>query len=336
MKKNQHIDVIYTHTEGEPTCIVHAGIRYPFGADILAKRRFLEQDYDWLRRALMQEPRGHRDMYGVFLTPPSTAAADFGMIWIDATQYSHMCGHGTIGLSMALVACGLMPATANLTTIRYESTAGAVVAEVSGTRDRVEWCRFQNVPAFVAERDVAVELPGYGMLKADISFGGNYFAQIDWSGKEPKIRPENGSALSALGLALKRQLNAKLKLRHPALHHITELNYLTFYHEPTLPDALYKCVHVFSQGQLDRSPGGTGTCAMMALLEARGAIGLNQTIKAEGLLGSGTFEGRLIGETRVGDRRAVVPTIKGKANIVGYAKWVFDPDDPVSAGFVIA
>ena len=336
MKKLPAIDVIYTHTEGEPTCIIHSGVHYPAGTDIVAKRRHIEQNYDWLRRALMQEPRGHRDMYGVFVTPPSSPDADAGMIWIDATRYSHMCGHGTIGLSMAMVACGLVPATGEMTRIRFETTAGLVAAEVEGTEQSVEWCRFENVPAFVVERDVPIELPGYGALAADIAFGGNYFAQVDWSGREPKIAPENGRALSALGQMVKDQVNAKVRLRHPMQPHVTDLNYMTFYHEPTLPGALYKCVHVFSAGQLDRSPGGTGTCAMMAMLTARGKMKVGEPILSEGLLGSGTFEGCLVRETRVGDRQAYVPTIKGKANITGFARWVFDPDDPVSAGFLVS
>ena len=336
MKKLPHIDVIYTHTEGEPTCIVHSGVRYPHGLDILGKRRHIEQHYDWLRKALMQEPRGHRDMYGVFLTPPSSPDADAGMIWMDATQYSHMCGHGTIGLSMAMVACGLMPATGNLTRIRFETTAGPVNSEVQGTPEKIDWCRFENVPAFVAERDVTIELPGYGELKADISFGGNYFAQVDWRGRTPKIAPENGSFFSTMGQLVKQQINAKVKLKHPVQSHLTGLNYMTFYQEATLPGARYKCVHVFSAGQLDRSPGGTGTCALMALFEARGELKLQQPILSEGLLGSGTFEGCLIGETKIGGRRALLPTIKGKANLTGYAKWVFDPGDPVSAGFLVS
>ena len=336
MKLMPHIDVIYTHTEGEPTCIIHSGVRYPAGTDIVAKRRYIEASYDWLRKALMQEPRGHPDMFGVFLTPPSSADADAGMIWIDGSEYSHMCGHGTIALSMAMVATGLMPATGDLTTIRFETTAGPVTSTVKSADGRVQWCRFENVPAFVAERGVPVELPGYGSLQVDVSFGGNYFAQVDWNGREPAIAPENGSVFSALGNAVKAQLNAKLKLRHPTLAHITNLNFVTFYHKPTIAGARYKCVHVFSAGQLDRSPGGTGTCAMMALLESRGELGLNQPIQSEGLLGSGTFEGCLTGETRLGSQRALVPTIKGTANIIGYAKWVFDPDDEVGKGFTIS
>jgi proline racemase len=336
MLKTRSVDVIYTHTEGEPTCIVHGGITYPFGGDILDKRRFLETRYDWLRRALMREPRGHKDMFGVFVTPPSSPDADAGMIWMDGEQYLHMCGHGTIGLSMAMVAGGLLPAGDSPARIRYETTAGRVTAEVAHSAGAVEWCRFENVPAFVAEQDVPVELPEFGTVRADVAFGGNYFGIIRWDRSRLAIGPENGSAFSRLGVIAKRQLREKLRLRHPTQPHITELDLVTFYHEATRPEAFYRCVHVFSDGKMDRSPGGTGTSAMMAMFEARGQLKVGQTIQAEGILGSGTFEGQLLHETRLDGQRAVVPTVKGTANIVGYARWLIDPGDPVGAGFVIA
>jgi proline racemase len=155
------VEAIYTHTEGEPTCIVHAGIPWPRG-NILAKRRFIEVEYDWLRRALMQEPRGHKDMFGVFVAPPHHPAADAGMIWMDGRGYMHMCGHGTIGLTAAMVAERWVKSESDRATILLESTAGTISAEVGIDGGRAAWCRFENVPAFVAEQDVAVELPGYG------------------------------------------------------------------------------------------------------------------------------------------------------------------------------
>jgi proline racemase len=200
----------------------------------------------------------------------------------------------------------------------------------------VEWCRFENVPAFVAERDVPVDLPEYGRVTADVVFGGNYFGIIKWDRSRLPIAPENGSRFSRLGVIARDQLRRKVSLRHPTRSHITELDLVTFYHEATRPEALYRCVHVFGDGQMDRSPGGTGTSAMMAMFEARGQLRIGQRIQSEGLLGSGTFEGELVRETSLGGTRAVVPTIKGKANIVGYAKWLIDPDDPVGAGFVIS
>jgi proline racemase len=337
MRQQDVFDVIYTHTEGEPLCIIHSGIPYPAGSDILEKRRFLEQHYDWLRCALMREPRGHKDMFGVFLTPPSSAEYDAGLIYIDGTQYSHMCGHGTIAVAMAMVALGLVRRGENgHTMIRFETTAGLVVAEVASEGAEVQWTRFENVPAYVAAQDVPFELPGVGQLKADIAWGGNYFGIIDLRGTSLRISPENGTELSRLGIIAREQLREKVAIQHPASKHINNFNFVTFWHEPTIEGAFYKNVHVFSAGQLDRSPGGTGTSAMMAMFEARNQLKLNQPIKSEGLLGSGTFEGCLIGETSLNGTRAVRPTVKGTASILGTARWVIDRNDPVGAGFLIA
>ena len=137
------------------------------------------------------------------------------------------------------------------------------------------------------------------------------------------------------GLIVRDQLNARQRIQHPTESHINNLNFITFWHQPTIEGAFYKNVHVFSAGQLDRSPGGTGTSAMMAMFEARGKMGLNQPIKSEGLLGSGTFEGCLLGEVDLNGTRAVRPTVKGTASILGTARWVIDKNDPVGAGFLI-
>jgi len=337
MRMQDAFDVLYTHTEGEPLCIIHSGIPYPAGSSILEKRQFLETHYDWLREALMREPRGHKDMFGVFLTPPSGPDYDAGLIYIDGTQYSHMCGHGTIAVAMAMVANGLVRRGENgRTTIRFETTAGLVVAEVAHEGDRVLWTRFENVPAYVAAQDVAFELPEIGPLKADIVWGGNYFGIIDLTGTSLRIGAENGTALSHYGILAREQLRQKVAIKHPASAHINNFNFVTFWHEPTIEGAFYKNVHVFSAGQLDRSPGGTGTSAMMAMFEARGKMAIGDTIRSEGLLGTGTFEGSLLGETRLNGVRAVRPTVKGTASILGTARWVIDRNDPVGAGFLVA
>lgn len=336
MRVQDVYNVIYTHTEGEPLCIIHSGIPYPAGSSILEKRVFLEENYDWLRKALMREPRGHADMFGVFLTPPSSSDYDAGLIYIDGKEYSHMCGHGTIAVAMAMVANGLVARSPDgMTKIRFETTAGLVVAEVAHEGDRVLWTRFENVPAYVAEQDIEFELPGYGTLKADLAWGGNYFGIIDLRGTSLRIGPENGSELSRMGLIARDAIRAKVKVQHPTEGHINNLNFVTFWHEPTIKGCLYKNVHVFSAGQLDRSPGGTGTSAMMAYFEKRGVMGLNQTIKSEGLLGSGVFEGCLLGEVQLGAFRGVRPTVKGTASILGTATWTIDRNDPVGAGFMV-
>lgn len=337
MLKARFIDVMYTHTEGQLTCIVNSGIPYPPGTDILQKRDFLEEKYGDLKNSLMHEPRGHPSMFGGFLTPPSSVDYDAGIIWTDGVIYNDMCGHGTIALGMAMVSNGLVEESdSGLTTIRLETMAGLVTAEVSSTEDRVEWTKFENVPAYVAEQDVPIELPGYGALKADIVFGGNYFATVRWDDSDLMVCPENESRFCEMGQLVKQQIKDKVKLRHPTKRHIDYVDIVTFWHDSTRPEAFYRNVHVIGGLWGDRSPGGTGTSAMMAMLEARGKIKMGQTIQSEGLLGSGTFEGCLVRETKLGNHRAVVPTVKGTANIIGYAKWLLDPKDPVSKGFVIS
>jgi proline racemase len=258
------------------------------------------------------------------------------MLWIDGERFVEMCGHGTIALSMVMVSHRLVHAVHDqTTTIRFETPAGRVTSEVHSSNGQVEWTRFENVPAFVLAQDVPIELPGYGELNADICFGGNFFAIVRWPDKERTIAPENGSLLSEMGQLVKSQINAKMNVQHPTESHIQGLHFCTFWHEPSRGDSLYRNVHVFSDGKLDRSPGGTGTSAMMAMFEARGDIKIGQPIKSEGLLGSGQFEGCLVRESTLGNVRSVVPTVKGTASVIGYAKWLLDPNDPVSQGFVI-
>tara|TARA_B100001123_G_scaffold190182_1_gene217000 strand:- start:119 stop:1120 length:1002 start_codon:yes stop_codon:yes gene_type:complete len=332
---NQIVDAIYTHTEGEPTCIVHRGIEWPRG-DILSKRRYIEKNYDWLRRALMREPRGHKDMFGVFVTPPHDPKAHYGMVWMDGGGYMHMCGHGTIGLVSAIVSEKWMPTSNSLLNICLESTAGIISAETLIENDKAVWCKFENVPAFVTEQAVPLEIPGHGTVYADIAFGGNFFALIRWESSQIQICPENGHHFRQLGEYARVTLSRQLELKHPAKSHIADLYVVTFWHESERPEARYRCVHVFANGQLDRSPGGTGTSAMMAMLEARGELQIGETIHAEGLLGSGTFEGCLTKETTVFGTRAVIPTIRGSAHVTGHATWTIDHNDPVGLGFEVS
>jgi proline racemase len=337
MKNQQFLDVIYTHTEGEPTCIVHSGIPYPHGGDILSKREYLKANHDHVRTSLMREPRGHQHMFGVFLTPPSDADHDAGMLWMDGEQFVDMCGHGTIALSMSMVAHRLAPAPQadGITKIRFETTAGTVVSEVKADDERVHWTRFENVPAFVMEQDIPVEVPGLGTLKADLVFGGNFFAIIRVPSDIQPICAENGSYFSQAGEAVKAEINRRMEVRHPTHPHINGLNFVTFWHEGTHPDSLYRNVHVFSGGKLDRSPGGTGTSAMMAMFHARGELEVGRPIYSEGLLGSGRFTGEILGETEIGGYKAIRPSVQGTAELVGYGKWLIDETDPVGRGFVI-
>ncbi len=337
MSDNRFIDVIYTHTEGEPTCIIPPNaVPYPHGLSIVEKRDFIRENYDYIRTALLREPRGHHDMVGVFLTPPSGPDFEAGMLWCDGDGFMEMCGHGTIALSMAMVTHGLVhDSGGDITSIRFETPAGRVTSEVGRENGQVAWTRFENVPAFVLARDVPVQIPDFGEAKADVAFGGNFFAVLKWPFPETPIAPNNAKRLSELGILVKEQINELIDVVHPVHAYIRGLNFTTFWQEPDHPDSLYRNVHVFSDGKLDRSPGGTGTSMMMSYFEAHGKCKIGDTIYSEGLLGSGRFEGQLLRETKVGDLRAIVPTVKGTAKVIGYAKWLIDESDPVGRGFVI-
>lgn len=330
------IDVIYTHTEGEPTCIVHSGIQYPLGLDINGKRQFLQDNHDGLRRGLMREPRGHHHMFGVFLTPPSNNEADAGILWIDGQRFVEMCGHGTIALGMAMVSQGLIQRTGNETLIRFETPVGLVSAIVESDGDLIKATRFTNVPAFVLEHDIPIDVPDVGKLTADIVFGGNFFAIVKWPSNARPINADNGSYFADMGIKIRELVKEKVKIRHPEYPSMSELNFVTFWHEPSQENSLYRNVHVFSDGKLDRSPGGTGTSAMMAMFRHRNQLDVGQVIRSEGLLGSGQFEGWIDGETQVGDLTAVIPNVRGKANLTGFARWMFDPEDSLAEGFIIS
>jgi proline racemase len=339
MIKAHMLDVIYTHSSGGPLCIVHSGVRYPAGLDIVGKRKFLEKNYDWMRRALMLEPRGHKDMFGVFLTPPSSDDTDGGMIWMCGAGWLNGCGHGTIGLGMAMVSQGLVTPTQPITKLRMETTAGIVNAEVSVTDHTVDWIQFENVPAFVAEKDVSFEVAGLGEMKADIAFGGNFFAIVHWDRPDIKIAPENGSRFQLLGQQIKEALSKKVRIRHPVHAHIADnIDLVTFYNrDVTRSDAFIKNAHFYGNRQIARSPGGTSLSALLAVFENRGMVKIGQDIAVEGILGAdaGYFEGRILREAKIGNNHAIVPRIKGRANLVGYGKWLMDPNDSVSAGYEI-
>jgi len=336
MRTSSFADVVYTHTEGEPTCIVHGGILYPHGTDIWAKRRYLEENYDWLRRALMREPRGHKHMFGVFLTPPSAPDTHGGMIWMDGERFHDMCGHGTIALAMVLVANQLVPGGGAVSKLRLETTTGIVEAEVTTRNGVVESAGFINVPAFVVESSVPVTLDGTGEATADIAFGGNFFGQVEWTGREPAITFESLEHFSALGVALKDQLRKAVSVRHPLYSEIDEINFVTFYEQRASDPLRYRVLHVFSDGKVDRSPGGTGTSALLATLEHRGRVRLGQTVMTEGPLGTGAFKASLIDVTHIGNRRTLIPEIRGTAQIIGYARWMFEEEDPLRHGISAA
>lgn len=334
MKFSRSIHAIDSHTAGEATRIVVGGIPNIVGNSMPEKKQWLEDNLDYLRTAIMLEPRGHNDMFGSIITQPTNPDADYGIIFMDGGGYLNMCGHGTIGAMTCAVETGMVPVTEPITNIVQEAPAGIIRGEVTVENGKAKKVSFKNVPAFLYKKDQEVELPGYGKVKFDISFGGSFFAivKVDQLGIE--IVPENAGILNSLGMQLRDIINNEIEVQHPELPHIKTVDLIEWWSETDTPGATLKNCVVFGQGQVDRSPCGTGTSAKLATLYARGEFKVGEKFFYESILGT-IFEGEIVETTKVGEFDAVVPQVTGSAYITGFNHFVIDEEDPVKYGFIL-
>ncbi|UCZ52912.1 proline racemase family protein [Bacillus shivajii] len=328
------VQTIETHTFGEPTRIINGGLLKVKGETVAEQRDYMAENYDWLRRSVIQEPRGHRDMFGAVLLPPTKEGIDFGVIFMDNTNFLNMCGHATIGVSTAIVEMGMVEATEPETKLVLETPAGIVYPTVKIENNRVTAVTFENVPGFLEHRDVVIDLEGIGEIKTDISFGGNYFAWVNADEIGEEIHVSNGTRLKELAARIKEKVNQKVSVKHPTKPYIDKIDIVTFYSKPTIPEATYKNVHIFSDRQADRSPGGTGTTAMVARMVGRGEMDFGEEVVCEGFVG-GTFTGKAVRRERLGDMDAVVTEITGTAFVSGFQNILIDPNDPFKHGFKV-
>ncbi len=334
MKINRGIQAIDSHTMGEPTRIVTGGIPNIKGNTMAEKKEYLENNLDHIRTAIMLEPRGHNDMFGSVLTQPCSDEADLGVIFMDGGGYLNMCGHGTIGAVTAAIETGMVEPVEPVTDVTIEAPAGLVKASAKVMDGRVREVSFINVPAFLYKRDLEVELEEVGTVKFDISFGGSFFAIVHAKQLGVEIKPENTCELTTLGLKLRDKINETIEIKHPTLDHINTVELVEIYDEPTNPKATYKNVVVFGQGQVDRSPCGTGTSAKLATLYSKGELQQGEEFVYESILGT-LFKGEIVGTDKVGEYDAIIPRISGAAYITGFNHFVIDPEDPLKYGFVL-
>lgn len=278
MKFSRSIQAIDSHTAGEATRIVVGGIPNIKGNSMPEKKEYLEENLDYLRTAIMLEPRGHNDMFGSVMTQPCCPDADFGIIFMDGGGYLNMCGHGTIGAMTAAIETGVVPAVEPVTHVVMEAPAGIIRGDVTVVDGKAKEVSFLNVPAFLYKEGVEVDLPGVGTVKFDISFGGSFFAIIHASQLGLKIEPQNAGKLTELAMKLRDIINEKIEIQHPTLAHIKTVDLVEIYDEPTHPEATYKNVVIFGQGQVDRSPCGTGTSAKLATLHAKGELKVGEKL----------------------------------------------------------
>jgi proline racemase len=329
------ITTIDAHTAGEPLRIITGGFPDLPGSTILEKRHYVRQHYDHLRRALMWEPRGHADMYGCILTPPVTADGNIGVLFMHNEGFSTMCGHGIIGLVKVGIQTGLFPITGDQTVIKIDTPAGRVTATAHLRDGEVERVSFLNVPSFLLERDLIVEVPGLGAVTGDLAFGGAFYMYVDVTPLGLDITPHNQSQLIDVGMRIKQAVIDSYEIQHPDGD--PDLNFLygtILVKMLDTPEIHSRNVCIFAQGEVDRSPTGTGVSGRMAIHHARGELTLGQTITIESLI-STPFTGRVAATTWVNGVPAVIPEVSGTAYITGQHTFVIDPDDPLAGGFVL-
>ena len=330
----QKITTIDAHTAGEPFRVITSGFPPLVGATILDKRRFVRQKYDHLRTALMLEPRGHADMYGCLVTPPVTDDADFGVLFMHNEGFSTMCGHGIIAMTTVALECGMVAMRAPQTTLRIDTPAGLVTASALIEEDRVRSVSFRNVPSFVIDLDQIVDVPGIGQIRYDLAFGGGFYAYVNAVDVDLKVSPEDLHALIDKGMAIKRAIMSRRTIPHPFEADLSFLYGTIFVDKPQGEAAHSRNVCIFAEGEVDRSPTGTGVSGRLAIHHARGEIGVGQAITIESIIGS-SFRCSVVEECMFGPHRAIVPEVEGSAHITGRHEFLIDPHDPLKNGFVM-
>jgi len=328
------LTTIDAHAEGEPLRIIVDGFPELPGDSILAKRRYCKEHYDHFRTATMWEPRGHADMYGCIITPAVTPQAHFGVLFLHNEGYSTMCGHGIIAVVTAILETGMLPKNHPQTTLRIDTPAGLVTAYARISQDRVESVYFHNVPSYVAALDQIVTVPGIGPVTYDLAFGGAFYAFVNSADVGLSCTPEDFRALIEKGGAIKQAVAASKAMEHPFEKDLNFLYGVIFIGDPVSPTAHSRNVCVFAEGEVDRSPTGTGVSARMAIHHARGQLKKGESMIIESIIGS-RFSASVAETTTFGPYEAVIPEVEGRAFLTGKHQFILDPKDPLRNGFIL-
>jgi len=309
-----------------PTRVITGGVGPLPGSSMLERKEHFETELDDLRRLLMREPRGHGAMSGAILQPPTRPDADWGVLFIEVSGCLPMCGHGTIGVATVLVETGMVAVHEPETVVRLDTPAGLVEARVAVEDGAARSVTLRNVPAFLERRDAEVD-----GLHYDLAFGGNFYVIVDAAAAGLEVDPARAPELIDAGARIMAAIDAADRPVHPADERIAGVRHVIFT-APGRDGADARGAVSIHPGWLDRSPCGTGTSARMAQLHARGELPLDRPFVHESVIGT-RFTGRLVEETEVAGRPAVVPEITGRAWITGMGQYLLDPTDPFPAGF---
>jgi proline racemase len=329
----QRFKTIDLHTEGEPLRVVVDGFPELPGATILEKRAYAKSHHDDLRRALMWEPRGHADMYGAIPVSPTTVDGDIGVLFMHNEGFSTMCGHGIIGLVKVGVEHDLFEIS-DLEQIRIDTPAGRVTAKAHMDKDTVSSVSFLNVPSFVSKPKLEIKVQNLGTITLDLAFGGAFYAYVETKQLGLDLEPANFGKIINIGMQIKDAVTQQVEISHPTGSPDLNFLYGTIFVNLDAPNCHSRNVCVFAEGEVDRSPTGTGVSGRAAIHHQRGDIGLDQWIQIESLIGS-RFKVCCRERLMVGNIRAVIPEVQGTAWITGQHEFMIDPADPLSGGFVL-
>ena len=334
MQTRQILTTIDTHAGGEPLRIITGGVPPIPGATMLERRAYMRAHLDAIRRVLMFEPRGHRDMYGCLVTPPISSEAGLGVLFMHNEGYSTMCGHGVIALVTAALETGMLPVQEPITSVGLDTPAGLVRANADCRDGRVLRVSFTNVPSFVAARDLRLETEAEGPITVDLAFGGAFYAILPVERLRARVDLKDLPQLRRLSRQIKAAVDATHPLVHPLEPGLRGLYGTIFTEASKDPRAQVRNVTLFADAQVDRSPCGTGTCALMAVAQARGDLGLDTPFRSEGIVGT-IFEGCLKSTVPLAGGTAVIPQITGSASITGFHQFVVEAEDPLPQGFLL-
>ena len=330
-KEWRRIEVIESHAAGEPLRVVLDGTPRVPGDTIVAKRAWAREHLDGVRRGLMFEPRGHADMYGAVVTEPVTPDGDLGVLFMHNEGWSTMCGHGIIALTTVALETGML---SSRDVVRIDAPAGRITARPKGDGTRVASVAFENVPSFVLGLDQTVDVAGLGRIRYDLAFGGAFYAYVDVSQVGLSLTPQDYRGLIDTGWRIKKAVMTSREIPHPFEGELSFL-YGTIFTGPAQgAGAQSRNVCVFADGEVDRSPTGTGVSGRVAIEHARGRLRSGEPFVVESILGT-RFVGRVARETTFGPHPAVVPEVEGSAWISGRSELWFDPRDPLAEGFIL-
>ena len=344
---NIEIVAVDAHAAGEPGRVIIGGVRDVPGASMFDKMRHLAERHDDLRARMLREPRGYPAANCNLVLPPADSAAVAGFVIMEQVEYPPMSGTNTICVATVLIETGMVEVTEPVTRFALDTPAGLVRIEAQVEKGRAQRVTFENVPAFAMQLDAAVEVPGLGTVRVDLAYGGMIYAIADAGALGLRLTPDEARDITRVGERIKVAAREQVPQAHPEQPEVVGPTIVCLVGRPSGSHADQRNAVVVSTGALDwsrpdtwtgaldRSPCGTATCARMAVLHARGQLAIGRDFRNEGILGT-VFTGRLVAETEVAGRSAVIPTISGTAWVTGYARYVLDPDDPFPAGFTVA